>query len=186
MINPSEIDLSTLPSVALEAKSAFPQQPAVYFAIDNQSVIQYIGRAANLHRRWLHHHRCDQLSRMDSVRVAYLISDADSLPEIEKSMIEWFSPRLNRNAVIKSAVATRRNPRSRRIFSRLPNLMVNKNPRMTRQKLAAELKLSHITINKMYNGQPLTARIDPKTVEALCNYFGCDVGDLLIMKEGDA
>ncbi len=69
------------------------------------------------------------------------------------------------------------------MFSRLPNLMVDRDPKMTQRKLAAELKLSHTTINKMYNGQPLTARIDPETVEALCNYFGCDVGDLLTMKE---
>ncbi len=69
------------------------------------------------------------------------------------------------------------------MFSRLPNLMVEKDPRMTQRRLAAELKLSHTTINKIYNGQPLTARIDPETVETLCNYFGCDVGDLLTMKE---
>lgn len=34
MINPSEINLSTLPSVPLEAESAFPRQTAVYFEID--------------------------------------------------------------------------------------------------------------------------------------------------------
>lgn len=61
--------------------------------------------------------------------------------------------------------------------------MVEKDPRLTQRKLASELGLSHTTINKLYNGQPLTARIDPDTVEKLCNYFGCDVGDLLVMRE---
>lgn len=69
------------------------------------------------------------------------------------------------------------------MFCRLPNLMVERNPRLTQRKLAEELGLSHTTINKLYNGQPLTARIDPETVEAICNYFGCDVGDLFTMKE---
>lgn len=69
------------------------------------------------------------------------------------------------------------------MFCRLPNLMVEKDPRLTQRKLASELGLSHTTINKLYNGQPLTARIDPDTVEKLCNYFGCDVGDLLVMRE---
>lgn len=69
------------------------------------------------------------------------------------------------------------------MFCRLPNLMVDRNPRLTQRKLAEELGLSHTTINKLYNGQPLTARIDPETVEAICNYFGCDVGDLFTMKE---
>lgn len=69
------------------------------------------------------------------------------------------------------------------MFCRLPNLMVEKDPRLTQRRLASELGLSHTTINKLYNGQPLTARIDPDTVEALCNYFDCDVGDLLTMRE---
>lgn len=71
----------------------------------------------------------------------------------------------------------------RKVFCRLPNLMVEKDPRLTQRKLAADLGLSHTTINKLYNGQPLTARIDPETVEKICNYFGCDVGDLFVMKE---
>lgn len=61
--------------------------------------------------------------------------------------------------------------------------MVERNPRLTQRKLAEELGISHTTINKLYNGQPLKARIDPETVEAICNFFGCDVGDLLTMKE---
>ena len=70
----------------------------------------------------------------------------------------------------------------RKVFSRLPNLMVERSPRLTQRKLAEELGISHTTINKLYNGQPLKARIDPETVEAICNFFGCDVGDLLTMK----
>lgn len=71
----------------------------------------------------------------------------------------------------------------RKVFCRLPNLMVEKDPRLTQRRLASELQISHTTVNKLYNGQPLTARIDPETVEVVCNYFNCDVGDLFTMKE---
>ena len=71
----------------------------------------------------------------------------------------------------------------RKVFCRLPNLMVEKDPRLTQRKLAADLGISHTTINKLYNGQPLTARIDPDTVGKICDYFNCDVGDLFVMKE---
>ena len=64
--------------------------------------------------------------------------------------------------------------------------MVEKSPRLTQRKLSEELGLSHTTINKLYNGQPLKARVDPEVVGTICNYFGCDVGDLLVMKEVDS
>lgn len=73
----------------------------------------------------------------------------------------------------------------KRVFCRLPNLMVEKDPRLTQRKLAVELGLSHTTINKLYNGQPLTARIDPYTVEKVCDYFQCDICDLFMLKEVD-
>ena len=73
----------------------------------------------------------------------------------------------------------------RKVFSRLPHLMVEKSPKLTQRKLAEELGLSHTTINKLYNGQPLKARVDPEVIGTVCNYFECDVGDLLTMKEVD-
>lgn len=37
MLNPSAIDLSALPWLPLDARSAFPRQPAIYFAIDQKA-----------------------------------------------------------------------------------------------------------------------------------------------------
>ena len=71
----------------------------------------------------------------------------------------------------------------KKVICRLPNLMVEKSPRLTQRQLASDLGLSHTTINKLYNGQPLTARIDPETVERICDYFQCEVGDLFVLKE---
>ena len=71
----------------------------------------------------------------------------------------------------------------RKVFCRLPHLMVEKDPRLTQRRLAEDLGISHTTVNKLYNGQPLTARIDPETVEKICDYFGCEVGDLFTLRE---
>jgi hypothetical protein len=53
MINPESLDLSALPWLPLEAKSAFPKQSAIYFAIDSLGNIQYIGRSVNVKNRWV-------------------------------------------------------------------------------------------------------------------------------------
>ena len=95
MISPEAIDLNSLPSVELESKSELPEQSAIYFAIDSQGAIQYIGRSSNLKNRWINHHRFNQLKSLGGVRIAYLFLDLDLLPSVEKALIEWFKPALN-------------------------------------------------------------------------------------------
>ena len=78
----------------------------------------------------------------------------------------------------------------RRIYCRLNVLMAERNLRLAKEGkhlsqrgLAEELDISPTTVNKLYNGRPMIARIDPEVVEKVCNYFGCDVGDLFEMRE---
>jgi hypothetical protein len=79
MINPSEINLSSLPWLPLDAKSAFPKNPAIYFAIDSQGTIQYIGCSVNPKARWAKHHRYKQLETIGSIRIVYLFVDSPEL-----------------------------------------------------------------------------------------------------------
>jgi DNA-binding XRE family transcriptional regulator len=95
MINPESLDLSALPWLPLEAKSAFPKQSAIYFAIDSLGEIQYIGRSVNPKQRWSRHHKFSDLQEIGGIRIAYLFMDADLLPSIEKALLQWFKPRLN-------------------------------------------------------------------------------------------
>lgn len=96
MINPSEINLSSLPWVPLDATAGFPAQPGIYFAIDSLNQVQYIGRSANVQGRWKSHHKYSDLAAIGGVRIAYLFVDApDLLPEIEAALIRWFTPPLN-------------------------------------------------------------------------------------------
>ncbi|BAY35665.1 XRE family transcriptional regulator (plasmid) [Nostoc carneum NIES-2107] len=99
-INPATIDLLALPSVSLQERSQLPSTPCIYFAIDSQGVIQYIGRTVNLQGRWLKHHRYKQLAQSKDVRIAYLSIEPDLLPEVELALIEWFNPQLNQTEVI--------------------------------------------------------------------------------------
>lgn len=95
MIDPASVDVSALPWLPLEAKSAFPRQPCVYFAIDDQNAIQYVGRAKNAKQRWGSHHKYKDLKALDGIRIAYLFLPADSLPKVEAQFIARFAPPLN-------------------------------------------------------------------------------------------
>jgi putative transcriptional regulator len=69
----------------------------------------------------------------------------------------------------------------RKMFCRLAVLMAEKDTRLSQRKLAKDTGLSTNTINKLFHNE--IDRVDRTTLEALCNYFSCDVGDLLTMRE---
>lgn len=96
MLDPSEIDFKKLPSVSIEDRRQLPESSCIYFAIDSQDKIQYIGRTSNAKQRWQNHHRCEQLVQIGGVRIVYLvISEPSLLPAIELALIKYFSPFLN-------------------------------------------------------------------------------------------
>ena len=96
MLSPDTIDLKSLPWLPLNEKSAFPKQAAIYFAIDSQGCVQYIGRSVNVRARWGSHHKYESLSAIGNIRIAYLFVDMpELLPQIETALIEYFQPILN-------------------------------------------------------------------------------------------
>ena len=96
MIDPRTIDPLALPSVPLEMRSLLPQTPCIYFAIDSQDVVQYIGRSVNPKARWALHHKYIELKEILGVRISCLdIDDSSLLPQIEAALIAWFNPSLN-------------------------------------------------------------------------------------------
>ena len=97
MITPNSFDITTLPSLCLSRRRELPRTSAIYFAIDSLGQVQYIGQSTNLRHRWASHHRQFQLQAIDSVRIAWLqCDDVLLLPEIEKILITWFEPPLNK------------------------------------------------------------------------------------------
>lgn len=67
------------------------------------------------------------------------------------------------------------------IKSKLKLLIVqrelDKGQKITYESLANEVGLSKTTLNRLAENK--TERIDFLTLDKLCRYFGCDVGDLL-------
>jgi len=67
------------------------------------------------------------------------------------------------------------------IYCRLAVLMAEKNPQLTQRQLSRETGLSTTTINKLFTNK--FDRVDVNTLETLCNYFGREVGELLVMRQ---
>lgn len=53
--------------------------------------------------------------------------------------------------------------------------------RLTQRKLAEQTGIASTTLSRLYNND--FTRVDTSTVERLCEYFSCDIGDLFILKE---
>ena len=106
MLDPSEIDFKKLPSVSIENRRQLPESSCIYFAIDSQDKIQYIGMTVNVKKRWRHHHRFEELEQIGGIRIVYLeVSEPALLPAIELALIKYFSPFLNDLTVLAAAHA---------------------------------------------------------------------------------
>lgn len=101
-INPLE-----LPFVHLSEIKKLPNSTVIYFAIDSEHRILYIGKAANLAARWKSHHRqyqLEEINKTSPVRIAWLIWNSNDLDEAEKRLIKYFQPLLNNTQVESPAI----------------------------------------------------------------------------------
>ncbi|GEM_PF-933132 len=173
IVNPSNIDLQSLPWLPLEEKTAFPSKPAIYFAIDSLGNIQYIGRSSNVRARWGKHHKYAQLSLIGGVKIAYLFIDLpELLPEIESALIAHFDPPLN-------MIRTDANEGDR-IRSQLPLVFKLKDVRLQRglsqNELARLCEMSVTNIQK-YEQQKMKS-IPFDTLALFCEVLTCEPRDL--------
>jgi hypothetical protein len=88
-------DIMNLNRVRHRDKKMLPQIACVYFAVAKGSVL-YIGKADNLYKRWIGHHKEDELSAIDDVFIYYLQADVNILLGLEGSLIRKFNPILNK------------------------------------------------------------------------------------------
>ena len=95
-MNPENLDLSTLPALALEARKELPAVSGIYFVRNASGEVVYIGRAVNLRQRWETHHRARQLKSFTGITIAWLaVEDQALLGEIEAACITHYAPPLN-------------------------------------------------------------------------------------------
>lgn len=98
LIKPECINISGLPALPFEQRSCLPALSAIYFVLDGQHNIVYIGRTYSLRKRWQQHHRFRTLSKESSLSIAWLIvTDIDALPDLEKACIVYFQPSANKS-----------------------------------------------------------------------------------------
>ena len=170
MIDPKELDISTLPWLPLEAKSAFPRQPAIYFAMDSNDVIQYIGRSINPKQRWVNHHKYNDLQKIGEIKIVYLFVDnSELLPEVELALIEWFNPQLN-STLHKCKQPKKINKNSISLKCYLKELCEAEN--LTQKDLAARTGLSPTTVGSYYRGT--VTRFDKETLESLAIFLNLE------------
>lgn len=100
LLAPETVNPSMLPALPFTERAKLPNVAAIYFVLDAEHDVLYIGRAKSLCFRWQNHHRIGDFRKGINLWIAYLsVTDAALLPSIEKALIAHFDPPVNRSAV---------------------------------------------------------------------------------------
>ncbi|AGF53045.1 sll0664 [Synechocystis sp. PCC 6803] len=95
--------LLNLPKVSLATKDNLPIFSGIYYVVDEQNLVWYVGKAKNIRNRWQgkSHHRFFQLESQKNhyFSIYYRIVDEIELAKIEKEEIEKYTPQLNTSKV---------------------------------------------------------------------------------------
>ena len=97
---PDSFQLDKLPFVEFLKKDQLPETAGIYFAVDNDYKVWYIGKAQNLRARWLGHHRYDQLKKINkknNIKLLWYCCDKHeiNLTQLENYFIDKYHPALN-------------------------------------------------------------------------------------------
>lgn len=57
--------------------------------------------------------------------------------------------------------------------------MAEKKPGLSQRELATTTGMAVTTVNRLFHNT--FSRVDKSTVESLCGYFGCEIGDLFVL-----
>lgn len=168
MINPSSLNLLALPSVALEQRSQLPKTPAVYFCLDADGRILYIGQSSNPQLRWEYHHRQKQLELIDGITIAWLtIEFSELLTEVEAVLINWFNPPFN---FIK--------PRLAEVLEECRIIeQLRQRVGLTQRQVADALGKTDQTVSNWENGVR-ALRLTPRETLTLCRVLKCTLEEL--------
>ncbi len=101
MVAIEDINLHNLPFVFLANKSELPFTAGIYFVVNVDDEVLYIGKAIDIRLRWKQHHRFEQIrTEYPESRIAWLTcTEITLLNSIESELIKAWKPRLNRTRV---------------------------------------------------------------------------------------
>jgi DNA-binding Xre family transcriptional regulator len=177
VIGPNDIDPLALPFVLLEHRSQLPKTPCIYFAINSQDEIQYIGQSTNPRRRWRNHSKGIDLALMGDIRIAYIGCPRELLCDIEKVLVAWFDPPLNTVWRVPGG-SNSDLYRSSSIEWRLREVMAER--KMTATQLARLLQVSRATVSEWAKWSAIPNFSDVSdTLHRLCYYLRCTPEDLI-------
>ena len=101
----ADSEILNFPSTSLETKELLPEYSGIYYVVDENKVIWYIGKAENIHKRWQGkaHHRIYQLKQLKHKHFNIFFERVNlaQLDNREKQQIIKYSPHLN-NSPVKS------------------------------------------------------------------------------------
>lgn len=176
MIKPSDINPLTLPFVNLEERIKLPCVPCIYFAIDSQGRIQYIGRSVNPRKRFQSHSKGFELGGISGIRIAYLETEIDLLHGIEQALIDWFQPPLNS---IKKPVLAPDGNMGEIYVSKVADLRKQKN--LTQRQLADLIGVDPSTIRNWERDRDGTKTF--AKIAKLCEILNCTPVDLFEVQD---
>ena len=101
---PDDLQLDILPYVEFMEKDKLPEIAGIYFAIDKNHKVYYVGKAQNLRNRWVGHHRYDQLKEINkktNIKLSWYgcENNENTLTQLENYFIATYHPVLNQTKV---------------------------------------------------------------------------------------
>ena len=83
---------------SLSEVHCLPTHAGIYIVFDGDTIF-YVGRAENIRRRWVSHHRMAQLSQNPNAHIAIIEHSLSELVKAERHYINLLCPTLNRTPV---------------------------------------------------------------------------------------
>jgi DNA-binding Xre family transcriptional regulator len=154
-LNPLE-----LLSVSLEKRSQLPVTSGIYFVIDTQNEVRYIGKAINLRERWRNHKILK--NGLLQWRIAWFDLSKEQLDIFESKLICKYCPDLNKLYPFKVSPGRIKEIRHQQGIQQ--------------QKLAEALNWAPSYLSVVERGGK---SIPLQTLNQLCKALNCNPGDLL-------
>ena len=86
---PELIDLEALPCIPFAERGRLPHVPGIYFVLNAEKELLYIGQARSLSVRWQNHHRHAEFSNLPSLSIAYLLVTEMGFSPPQATPFEW-------------------------------------------------------------------------------------------------
>jgi len=95
-------DVYVFPSTTWDQIAALPTGAAIYYVLDRDSGILYVGASKHLRQRWVNHHRRADLAAVGATRIAWQAVWPEFLP-LEALFIRYCEPQWQQPPSVRSS-----------------------------------------------------------------------------------